>query len=226
MVGISQSHQRIGDDMTPADATPALATVASPKHTAVVVVDVQRVFASFPLYPPADEVLPRLAAFLETARSHQVPIIRVQIVIPLDAYSANWRQQFPELAPTWLAPGSDNVAFEPGFEPQPGDIVVTKHRFSAFHGTTLDTILRSRGIETVILTGLTSDVCVGTTARDAFQLEYAVITLSDCTAETSQACYEASLQTLADNFGIVTTAGALVEAWRAVPLTATTLPSI
>jgi len=91
---------------------------------------------------------------------------------------------------------------------------VTKHRYSAFFGTTLDSILRARGIRTVVVGGLTTDVCVGSTARDAFQHEYNVITLSDCTAELTQARHEAGLQTLAANFGVVCTADEVVQQWN------------
>lgn len=116
-----------------------------------------------------------------------------------------------------MGPDEDGATFHPGFEPRPGDLHVTKHRYSAFFGTTLDSILRSRGIRTVVVAGLTTDVCVGSTARDAFQHEYNVITLSDCTAELTQARHESGLQTLAANFGMVRTSEDVAQCWS--PLT-------
>lgn len=77
----------------------------------------------------------------------------------------------------------------------------------------MDAILRSRGIRTVIVAGLTTDVCVSSTARDAFQREYNVVTLADCTAELTQARHESGLQTLAANFGVVRTSDEVVQQW-------------
>lgn len=188
-----------------------------PARCVVLVVDVQRMFASFPLHPPAAEVLPRLAVFLSAARTAGVQIVRIQLVIPIEAYSDNWRRQFPTLDPTWLVPGTSNVEFEPGFEPEPGDIVITKHRFGAFYGTTLDSVLRSHGIRTVVMTGLTTAVCVGTTAREAFQHDYAVVMLSDCMAEGSQRFHEVELDVFAENFGIVLRSDKLLERWQRWP---------
>jgi len=198
------------------DPAPALATLVDPQETAVLVVDVQEVFVNFPtLYPPVEEVLPRLQRFIHEARAAGVLVVIIQAVIPQELYSANWQRQFPwHRTATWFAPGSDNVRLHPGFEPQPGDVLLTKPRFSAFIGTAIETLLRSRGIRTVIAAGLTTDVCVGSTARDAFQRDFATITLADCTAEVSQASYENALQTLGRVFGTVCDSTEVVAAWQ------------
>lgn len=67
--------------------------------------------------------------------------------------------------------------------PHPGDIMVYKHRFSAFYQTELDAILKQRGVKYLITTGCTTSVCVESTVRDAFFRDYSTIVLSDCTAE-------------------------------------------
>lgn len=193
-----------------------------PRQTAVLVVDVQKFFTRArpaPMFPPLEDVLPRSQGFLELATEAGVLIVRIRIVIPDETYSEVWRRQFRS---GWgnkcpLGPDEDGATFHPGFEPRPGDLHVTKHRYSAFFGTTLDSILRSRGIRTVVVAGLTTDVCVGSTARDAFQHEYNVITLSDCTAELTQARHESGLQTLAANFGMVRTSEDVAQCWS--PLT-------
>lgn len=198
------------------DPALALAPLVDPRRTAVLVVDVQEVFVNFPaLYPPVAEVLPRLQRFIYAARAAGALVVRIQTVIPQELYSENWRRQFPRHgSATWFAPGSDNVRFHPGFEPQAGDILLTKPRFSAFVGTALDTLLRSRGIRTVIVAGLTTDVCVGSTARDAFQREYVTITLADCTAEASQASHDSGLQTLGRVFGTVCESTDVMAIWQ------------
>ena len=66
--------------------------------------------------------------------------------------------------------------------PEPGEVIIKKHRYSAFFGTDLDIILRGLGIDTVIVTGVTTENCCHATARDAMFHDYRVAFLSDCTA--------------------------------------------
>ncbi len=192
----------------------ALGALAGPERTAVVLVDVQRGFTALPLFPPIDGVLGNLRRFLDEARAIGVPVVVVRIVVPPELSSAVWRRQFPRLDPAWLAPGTRNADYEPGFEPREGDVVVTKPRYSAFVGTALEAILRARDVRTVVAAGLTTDVCVGSTVRDAFQRDFHVMTLADCCAEMTQARHEAALATLADNFGTVCASSELLECWR------------
>ncbi len=154
-----------------------LKAVADPHHTAVLVVDVQNLFVRFPLEPPVEEVLPRLHRFIHAARTAGAMIVRIEAVVPDAMYSEVYQHQHGQPT-TFLAPGSDAAAFSPGFEPQPGDVVISKPRYSAFFGTPLETVLRSNGIRTVVVAGLTTDVCVSSTARDAFQRDFYTITLS------------------------------------------------
>jgi ureidoacrylate peracid hydrolase len=196
-----------------------------PRQTAVLVVDVQKWFTQprpAPMFPQLEEVLPRLQRFLDRATDTGVLIIRVQLILPEETYSEVWRRQFRvgwgSKSP--LGPEEEGTRFHPGFEPRPGDLLVTKNRYSAFFGTTLDSILRSRDVRTVIVTGLTTDVCVSSTGRDAFQREYNVITLSDCTTEVTQARHESGLQTLAANFGIVCSSDDILTGWSPQPVSA------
>ena len=192
----------------------SLGPLAGPEHTAILSIDVQRVFTGLPLFPDVPTVLSTLHRFLAEARLIGVPIVVIRIVIPPDLYSAPWQRQFPAYEPTWLSAGTRNVEDEPGFEPRPGDLVLTKHRYSAFADTALEALLRTRQIRTVVVVGLTTDVCVGSTVRDAFQRDFHVVTVADCCAEMTQAQHEATLATLADCFGTVCTSTELLALWR------------
>jgi hypothetical protein len=86
--------------------------------------------------------------------------------------------------------------------------------------TGLESLLRSRGITTVIVTGLVTDICVSSTARDAFQLDFHTITLSDCTAAGSQARHDTTLETLARAFGRVCSSEDVAAAWQTQPVPA------
>ena len=68
-------------------------------------------------------------------------------------------------------------------KPQPGDIVVYKTRYSGFYNTELDTVLKRRGIRTLIMMGGTTSVCLESTLRDAMFRDYTPVILSDCAAE-------------------------------------------
>jgi ureidoacrylate peracid hydrolase len=188
-----------------------------PSRMAILVIDVQPIFTELPLYPPVDGVLRRLQAFVNQARAVGATIVNVRIAIPKELFSDVWESQYGTASPNFaqlIAPDSPLTQFHPDFAPTAADLVVVKTRYSAFVGTTLAAALRTCGITTVVVVGLTADVCVGCTARDAFQHDFRVITLSDCTAELTQAQYEASLVTLRNNFGRVMTSDELLALWN------------
>jgi ureidoacrylate peracid hydrolase len=76
-----------------------------------------------------------------------------------------------------------NTDIVPELAPKPNDIVVYKHRYSGCYETDLDSILKKRSIESLIFTGCTTSVCVGSTLRDAMFRDYTCLLLADCTAE-------------------------------------------
>ena len=101
--------------------------------------------------------------------------------------------------------------------PLPGDIIVSKHRYSGFHGTDLDAILRRLGIKYLVFTGCTTSVCVESTMRDAMFSDYCCVLLRDCTAESigaglPRSNHEASLLVLQVLFGWVSESAGLIRA--------------
>jgi ureidoacrylate peracid hydrolase len=212
-------------DAQAGEILPSFAEIVEPSRTALLVVDVQHFFSherDVPLYPPVAGVLDTLQRFVDECRARGVLVVRIQAIVPDEQTQGVWRRHFRErwATPSPLAPGQPGAEFHPGFEPQSGDIVVTKPRYSSFHGSSLEAILRSRGIQTVLVGGLTTDVCVSSTARDAFQREFDTITLSDCCAERTQARHESGLATLAATFGTVCSSAEVLAAWGAVPVPA------
>ena len=174
------------------------------------------------MYPPVQAVLETLRRFIDACRTRGVLVVRIQNIIPDESAEGVWRRHFRERwsTPSPLAPDQPGAEFQPGFEPQPGDLILTKPRFSAFINTPLESLLRSRGIQTVLVGGLTTDVCVSSTSRDAFQREFDTVTLNDCTATKTQARHEAGLETLASVFGTVCSSTDVLAAWGAVPVAA------
>lgn len=97
---------------------------------------------------------------------------------------------------TALLVGSRGADIIDELTPQPGDIVVEHRRVSAFHGSDLNTILKSQGIKTLVLTGVATNLSVEGTARDASNEGYSVIVLADCCSAASPEIHQASLETL------------------------------
>ncbi|WP_219997203.1 biuret amidohydrolase [Streptomyces griseorubiginosus] len=113
------------------------------------------------------------------------------------------------------------VRGEPGWEivpevaPVPGEVIVDKPGKGAFYATNLDLVLRTRGITHLVLTGITTDVCVHTTMREANDRGYECLILSDCTGATDPSNHEAALHMVTMQggvFGCVSTADDLITA--------------
>jgi len=108
----------------------------------------------------------------------------------------------PELKGKLLTEGSWDFALVDELTPQAGEIVITKTRYSGFAGTTLDSQLRVRGIQYLFFAGIAANVCVESTLRDAYFLDYWPILLADGTmAAGGQKMYEATLFNVESFFG-------------------------
>jgi nicotinamidase-related amidase len=193
------------------------------RHTALVVVDMQNDFCKpgwafdrlgidLSMYPP---MLPRLARLLAGARDAGVPVVYIQMTtLPgrrsdspaqlrfnMRLHLASHQATEPLL---YTIEGTPGQAIISELEPQPGDLVVRKYRSSAFWGTNLDMLLRSNGIETVIMTGCTTEGCVESTARDALFNDYYVVIAEDCVASDDPRQHDASLFLMRHRFDVVT----------------------
>ncbi len=111
--------------------------------------------------------------------------------------------------------GSEGAAVIGELEPRAGEIVVRKHRYSAFKGTDLDMLLRAREVKTVVTVGVSTNVCVESTFREAFELGYYVCVPSDGTASWDMSLHEATLKTVTHRFGLVTSCEEIIGVWRA-----------
>jgi ureidoacrylate peracid hydrolase len=183
-------------------ARPEALTV-KPAETAVIVVDMQNAYATQGGYVDlagfdisgASAAIVQTKKVVEAARAAGILVIYFQNGWDKDYVEAggpgspNWHKSNalktmrarPELAGTLLAKGTWDYALVDELAPQPGDIVIPKTRYSGFFNTNIDSVLRSRGIRTLVFTGVATNVCVESSLRDAFHLEYFGVVLEDAT---------------------------------------------
>ena len=168
-------------------------------------------------------MVPRLAALVDAARAAHVPCIWIRNVYntgPNWYLSEVWLEQAQRrrrgayLSIPVCEPKHWNGDFFQ-IRPLPDEVIVTKHRYGAFGSSDLDLVLRSRGIRTVVMTGVATNVCVETTARQAFLRDYYVVFTSDCTATYSQAEHDATLHNIDAFFGAVVGADEVRACWPA-----------
>jgi nicotinamidase-related amidase len=159
----------------------------NPTKTAMIVVDMQNDFvaAGAPIEAPAARAMvPKLTQALEICRGAGIRVIYTAHVHRRDGCDMGLFDDIhPPIADrVALVDGSPGADIYPELAPAPGEHVIKKHRYSAFFGTDLDIILREWGIDTVIISGTTTENCCHATARDAMFRNYQVVFLSDATA--------------------------------------------
>lgn len=205
----------------------------SSEHAALVVVDVQNDFC----HPEgacgnrgsdtsaAVEMVPRLQKLLHEARRIGMQIVFIQTTHDETTDSEAWLNRRGDLKPGALPPvstcytGSWGAEFY-DVEPQPGEPVVIKHRYSAFAKTTLDLVLRTAGVDSLLLTGVATNVCVESTLREGLFHEYHVTLVEDCCAAYSQELHDTTVKNVAEYFGVVATSDELIGSWAAEPVPA------
>ena len=161
--------------------------VINPKKTAMIVVDMQNDFVASGAAmetPAARAVVPKLANALKICRDAGIKVIYTAHVHRRDGCDMGlFDDMHPPIANREaLVDGTPGVDIYSDVAPAPGEHVIKKHRYSGFFGTDLDMILREWGVDTVIISGTTTENCCHATARDAMFRNYRVVFLSDATA--------------------------------------------
>jgi len=212
-----------------------LSELVDPAHTALLLIDMQRDFVdpegAFGLLgvdlSMYRESLPMLAGLLRAARRAPVLVIHVQnttlpgrisdspaqIRFNLRMHGGMRRDGVPL---RYSVDGTPGHAFVRELAPDAGELVVRKHRSSAFWGTNLELLLRSNGIKTVVIGGCSTEGCVESTARDAMFNDLYVVIAVDCVASDDREQHDASLLLMRHRFDM---AGAdeIAEVWDAAP---------
>lgn len=194
-----------------------------PDRAALIVVDMQNDFCDptglvhqvyrFDVSAGA-ALLPTLCRLIDAARAARVPVIFTRMVNDAGTESPAFRGRRLVAGGTAVCRSGSWGAELWQLRLEASDLVIDKHRHSAFHGTDLDLRLRSLGKESVVLTGVNTNVCVEATARDACALDYWPIVVSDATGAYTPEEHRAGLHNVDTYFGVVVVAAEVLEAWR------------
>ena len=180
------------------------------KRVAVLVIDMVRDFTDMEngLVPnePAARMVPTVVEFVAQARELGACIIWV-----IDSHRPGKPDWELENVRYHCEGGTPGVELAPGLEPQHDDYLFTKRRYSAFAGTDLDLILRDNHIDTLVLTGTKTNVCIRATAQDAFSNNYHVIVPRECVATDKQHLHDANLEDIDKYMGKVVSVAEALE---------------
>ncbi len=199
---------------------------------ALIVVDLQRAFchpsgslarSGLDCRAAARVVAPAIR-LVEAARAAGRPVVFTRYVLRPDWGDAGL---LAEISPALrrvngLVRGTPDVDLMPGLDPKPTDHVVDKQRYSAFWDTHLRERLSRHAIETVVVCGVTTNVCVAATARDAFAFDLRVVVVADATADVDDELHAGALRSIAYAVGAVAQTDAVLAQLQRVAADAAT----
>ena len=185
-----------------------------PQKTALVLIDLQQGIVGMPRAPhAADEVVRRAAELGRAFAAAGATIVRVRV-----AFAADFADQLklPVDAPMQRPPGglpADWSDFVPEIAALPKVIEITKRQWSAFHGTELDLQLRRRRITTIVLAGIATNFGVESTARDAWQHNYAVVIAEDATTSVDAELHRLAIEKILPRIARVRSTAEVLKAF-------------
>jgi ureidoacrylate peracid hydrolase len=187
---------------------------------ALIVIDVQNGFVSkggsYDLLGmnilPYQELIPRIRQLIKTCRIAKIPIFYTQAIrepsgIDLLTHTHKILPRSREerirkkticVRGTWDAKIVDDIKPD-----DKNDHIIIKRRDSAFHNTEIEVWLRSIGVDTLVFCGIDTSICVESSLRDAFNIGYDVILISDATASSNKKHYESTIEHVKDYYGLV-----------------------
>lgn len=173
------------------------------EQAALLVIDMQEYFRSM-----VTDIIPHVEMLISVCRDSKVTVVYTQ-------HGHDDPEQDGGMLGQWwgelILTGTEGATIFPEIRPLPGEKLVVKNRYSAFHNTDLDEYLKSLGIKDVIISGVMTNLCCETTARDAFVRDFRVFFLADGTATAGKEYHLATLRNLAYGFAYILTCDELID---------------
>ena len=173
-----------------------------PKKAALVLIDLQRGIVGNPLAPhSAADVLGNCGKLATALRSAGALVIRVRVNFGPNGSLALKQPIDQPMRSGALPPDFDELVTDIPIDP--ADVVITKHNWGAFYGTELDMTLRRRGLDTIVLAGVSTNIGVESTARDGFERGYSIILIEDAMSSMQAEGHAASVKFIFPRLGRV-----------------------
>ena len=194
-----------------------------PKNAALIVVDMQNDYIS-PKGSAGNRgedcsaaiaMVPNMVRLIDEARRIGLTIVYIRTI------HSEWTD-----TPSWIfrtsqksglstcREGSWGAEFYEGIEPLASERIVIKHRYSGFINTDLNTVLKARNVQSVLVGGVATNVCVETTARDAYMFDYYVTMIEDCSAAYDAKLHMGTLENMRRHFGFVASSNEIIDSWK------------
>ncbi len=198
----------------------------APSHSALLIIDMQKDFC-LPGFgaaqagrdiSAAQTAIPGIARLLAAARGANVRVAHVGFsTLPGHlSDSGPWlaqRRRSTFSSDSLCIDGTEGAEFVDELAPRAGEWAVKKHRYSAFSGTDLDMLLRSRGIRTLVIAGVSTNACVESTLRAGFELDYYICVPPDAVGSWDRALHDATLANVNHRFGITPDVQTIASIW-------------
>jgi isochorismate hydrolase len=178
-----------------------------PGRSALLVIDCQNYFVSYP-EPHGAPILDRINGLLSAFHSSGRPVIFTRHMHKSDLSDTGM------LGEWWgenIIEGTSESELHRSLDVKPSDIVIGKNRYNAFYGTDLINILAEKQVRDIVITGVMTNLCCETTARDAFVRDFRVFFPADASGTVSEEMHFASLLNIAYGFGVVLKAKQILD---------------
>ena len=197
------------------------------KHTALILIDMQKDLVCDGFIcdlagrdlSATRSVIPNMERLLEAARLNGALVCHVGFwTLPENrSDSGPWlaqRRRSTYSSDKLCIADTEGAEFIDELSPEAGELVIHKHRYSGFKGTDLDMTLRARGIKSIIVTGVSTNVCVESTLRDGFEIGYYAAIVEDATASWDMNLHRATIETVNHRFGVVLQTSDILDFWK------------
>jgi nicotinamidase-related amidase len=181
----------------------SLKEIVNPEHTALVLWDCQNGLVNNIFN--RDEYLANLKALLHNARRQKISVVYTKITPVPPGYQSAWSvyqamKRFnvgdPAKIPIFMKPGSPEAEINAAVAPIEGEIVLNKHAANIFFGTNFEQLMRFRGIQTILFTGIATEYGIEHSAREAAIRGFYTIVVSDCVSSSDKTAHEMALKIL------------------------------
>jgi ureidoacrylate peracid hydrolase len=195
-----------------------------PKKSALIIIDMQNAFCKegAPVEVPLSRgVVPNINKLASELRKLGGDVIWIVSEFAHHRGVSEWENFFTHIVASevrertmrYMEPGAEGTLLWHELESNEDDIYLVKNRYSCLASSAcqLERVLRSRGIETLLIAGTKTNICCETTARDAFDMDFKVVLLSDCCAALSDREHQATMESIIQQFGDVLSGDEVVE---------------